>query len=61
MTLKQLETLLARTRTAGANDNATVYISNAKLKYMRDVISVEFQKREGWPPAEWPVVMSSKQ
>ena len=61
MNLKELEDLLARARADGASDDTVVYLSNQRLKYMRDVDSVQFQKREGWPEKEWPVVISGKQ
>lgn len=60
MTLKELEDLLSQARKNGAKDATAVYLSNAKLKYMRDVKAVEFQKRESWPTNEWPLVISSK-
>jgi hypothetical protein len=60
MTLKEVEALFAAVRKAGATDETIVYLTNKTLKYMRDVRSVEFQKRSGWPAAEWPVVISSK-
>ena len=61
MKLKELEDLLARARADGAADDTTVYLSSKRLKYMRDVDSVQVQKREGWPEKEWPVVISGKQ
>jgi hypothetical protein len=61
MKLKELEDLLARARADGASDDATVYLTSKRLKYMRDVDSVQFQKREGWPEKEWPVVISGKE
>jgi len=61
MNLKELEDLLARARADGATDDTVVYLSSQRLKYMRDVDSVQFQKREGWPEKEWPVVISGKQ
>lgn len=61
MKLKELEDLLARARADGATDDTTVYLSSKRLKYMRDVDSVQLQKREGWPEKEWPVVMSGKE
>jgi hypothetical protein len=61
MNLKELEDLLARARADGATDDTVVYLSNKRPKYMRDVDSVQFQKREGWPEKEWPVVISGKQ
>jgi len=37
MTLKKLEVLLTEAHSAGATDSTTVNLSNAKLKYMRDI------------------------
>ena len=61
MNLKELDDLLALARSDGATDDTTVYLSSKRLKYMRDVDSVQFQKREGWPEKEWPIVISGKQ
>ena len=61
MKLKELEDLLARARADGASDDTTVYLTSKRLKYMRDVDSIQLQKREGWPEKEWPVVISGKE
>jgi hypothetical protein len=61
MNLKELDDLLALARSDGATDDTTVYLSSKRLKYMRDDDSVQFQKREGWPEKEWPIVISGKQ
>jgi hypothetical protein len=60
MNLKELDELIAKAREDGAGDDTTVYISNNRRKYMRDIGSVEFQKREGWPQKEWPIVIEEK-
>lgn len=60
MKLKELDNLLAKARKAGGTDDTTVYLTNKRRKYMRDIGTVEFQKREGWPKKEWPVVISDK-
>ena len=60
MILRELEALLSKARADGAGDDTTVYLTNKKLKYMRDISAVTFEKREGWPAKEWPVVISSK-
>lgn len=61
MTLKQLEDLLAAARSKGAGDTTTVYLDHKGWEYMRDIATAVFQKREGWPEKEWPVVITSKQ
>lgn len=60
MTLKELQEYLSAARKAGATDNTRVYLTSKPWKYMRDIGAVEFQKREGWPEKEWPIVISSK-
>ena len=60
MTLKELDAWLAKAREAGAKDETRVYLSSKHWEYMRDTGTVEFQKREGWPETEWPIVISDK-
>jgi hypothetical protein len=60
MTLGRLEGLLKDARSAGAGDDAPVYVATGATSYMKDVRIAEFQKREGWPEKEWPVVISTR-
>jgi len=60
MNLKELEDLLGKARKEGASDGTSVYLTNKRGKYMRDVGSVEFEKMEGWPEKEWPVVIEER-
>jgi hypothetical protein len=60
MTLKELDALLAAVRKDGATDDSVIYLTSKKLKYMRHIGSVQFQKRESWPEKEWPVVIAAK-
>ena len=41
MKLKELDDLLAQARTDGATDDTTVYLTNKRLQYMRDVDSIQ--------------------
>ena len=60
MTLGELERFLGLARSAGATDSTRIYLSCRRRQYMSDVGKVDFQKREGWPHDEWPVVISEK-
>ena len=60
MKLKELDDWLLKAREAGATNDTTVYLTSKHWEYMRDVGDVQFQKREGWPEKEWPVVISDK-
>ena len=58
MTLCQLEEACDTARQQGAKDETPVYAVSERMRSMRDIKSVEFQNREGWPEKEWPVAIN---